>query len=139
RRLAAGILMLAYLSGFLLVFVVHESALAYPVLIRLVGPASLENPAPLRHIDPTCRLRGWRATLAVDIDRLRADLRREGKEPIVAGTSWNVPGELGVYCEGHPQVYCLGWAVGERHSQYDLWPNPFDNPNDFKGQTFIIV
>ena len=58
---------------------------------------------------------------------------------MLAGCSWNIPGELGLYCEGQPQAYCVGWAVGERHSQYDLWHNPFDDAEDFKGRTFIIV
>ncbi len=50
-----------------------------------------------------------------------------------------MPGELGVYCQGHPQVYSFGLAVGDRHSQYDLWDNPIDNPRPFLGRTFLVV
>src|SRR5262249_47709007 len=138
RWLAQVNLALACAFGLLLVLFMHESAWAYPVLSRLVGPPTERNPAPLRRVDPTCRLRGWR-TLAAEVDAIRAALREEGIEPVLAGCTWNIPGELGVYCEGRPRVYSVGWAVGDRHSQYDLWANPFDNADDFKGRTFIIV
>ena len=103
-----------------------------------MGPTTEHNPAPLRGVDPTCRLRSFR-TLAAEVDAIRAELRAEGVEPVLAGCTWNIPGELGVYCEGHPHAYSIGWAVGDRHSQYDLWPNPFDNADEFKGRTFVIV
>ena len=138
RRVTQFNLLLASTVGVLLVVFVHESALTYPLLMRVVGPATSASPAPLRRLDPTCRLRGWQ-TLAKAVDEMKADLRSKGDEPILAGCNWNIPGELGLYCEGQPTVYCLGWAVGERHSQYDLWHNPFDSPDDFKGRTFIIV
>ena len=139
RRLTRLGLRLAMAAGLLLVVCVHESDQMYPLLTNLVGPATPQNPAPLRRIDPTCRLRGWRTTLAAKVDALRANLRAQGEEPVLAACSWNIPGELGLYCAGQPQVYCLGPAAGERHSQYDLWYNPFDNATDFVGHTFIIV
>src|SRR5262249_42658632 len=93
----------------------------------------------LRRLDPTCRLRGWRF-LAAKIDRLRAQLRRGGVEPVLAGTAWNIPGELAFYCEGNPAVYSLGLALGDRHSQYDLWrANPLADADRFTGKTFILV
>jgi hypothetical protein len=139
RRLTQFNLGLACTGGLLLILFMHESDWTFPILAKLVGPARPDQPAPLRRVDPTCRLRGWRTTLAVEVDRLRAQLRQQGTEPILAGSTWNIPGELGLYCEGQPQVVCIGEAVGERHSQYDLWPNPFDNPEAFRGRTFIIV
>jgi Dolichyl-phosphate-mannose-protein mannosyltransferase len=138
RRLTQINLALACTGGLLLVLFMHKSDWTFPILAKLAGPARPGDAAPLRRVDPTCRLRGWR-TLAEEVDRLRAELRRQGIEPILAGSIWNLPGELGVYCEGQPQAVCVGWAVGDRHSQYDLWLNPFDNPDDFKGRTFIIV
>jgi hypothetical protein len=37
-------------------------------------------------------------------------------------------------------VYCLALAVGNRHSQYDLWhPNPLADPEPFRGRTMIHV
>ena len=54
-----------------------------------------------------------------------ASVPETGQEAVVAGTVWNVPGELGVYCKGHPPTFSFGLAMGDRHSQYDLWhPNP---------------
>jgi 4-amino-4-deoxy-L-arabinose transferase-like glycosyltransferase len=138
RRLTQALLTLACAGGLLLIVFVHESAWAYPLLSQVVGPATEHNPMPLRRVDPTCRLRGWRK-LAAEVDKLRDELRQSGDEPVLAGCSWNIPGELGLYCDGHPQAYCVGWLGGERHSQYDLWRNPFDNLDDFRGRTFIVV
>ena len=34
----------------------------------------------------------------------------------------------------------LGPALGDRRSQYDLWrPNPVDDPETFRGRTFVII
>jgi hypothetical protein len=74
------------------------------------------------------------------VDRLRRELaEEEGREPVLVGASWPLPGELGLYCEGQPQVYSLGRALGDRHSQYDLWPGPLTNPEAFLGRTFLVV
>ncbi len=29
--------------------------------------------------------------------------------------------------------------MGDRHSQYDLWPNPLRDVESFRGRTFIVV
>jgi hypothetical protein len=139
RRVAQVNLGFACIGGLLLIVFMHESDLAYPLLKQLVGPPTEARPAPMRRLDPTCRLRGWR-TLAAEVDRIRAELREDDEaEPVLAGCTWNVPGELGLYCNGQPRVFCFGRATGERHSQYDLWPNLFDKPDHFKGRTFIVV
>ncbi len=124
--------------GVALTLFVHNTTRLQPVLAWLSGPPTPENRFPLRRFDPTCRLRGWR-TLAAEVDRLREELAAEGDDPILAGYSWTVPGELGLYCKGHPQAYSFGLIYGDRHSQYDLWHNPIDNPEAFVGRTFIIV
>ncbi len=127
-------------AGLLVVFFMYESQKLRFILVPLAGKATEAQPCPLRRVDPTCRLRGWR-TLAQEVDRVRAEERlREGAEPVVAGMGWSLPGELGFYCEGHPQVYSIGLIHGDRHSQYDLWhPNPTDDPEHFRGRTFVIV
>src|SRR5262249_7840555 len=125
--------------GLLLTVLMHDSALARPLLAQLAGSPSERRPAPLRNLDPTCRLRGWR-TLAAEVDKLRQLLRVQDAEPVLIGASWTLPGQLGFYCEGPPQVYSLGLAVGDRHSQYDLWrPNPLNDPQAFSGRSFILV
>jgi hypothetical protein len=139
RRLSYASLVTACGLGLLLNMLVLRSDWFYPVLIPLAGPPSASQPLPLRCYDPTCRLKGWH-TLAAEVDRRRAELRAAGIEPVLAAATWALPGELGFYCEGHPTVYSIGPAFGDRHSQYDLWhPNPIDEIEAFSGQTFIIV
>jgi hypothetical protein len=138
RVTAAGVASACVLGLFVSVFM-HGTQRLYPVLTRLVGPPRGEFDFPLRRVDPTCRLRGWRA-LAVVLDRWRAVLRGiDGEEPVLAGVSWTFPGELGVYCAGHPQAYSVGPVLRERHSQYDLWPNPVADGERFRGRTFLVV
>jgi hypothetical protein len=139
RRLARVCLGMGCGLGVAVTLLMHYGEQAQPVLLRLSGPASAERPLPLRRFDPTCRLRGWR-TLAAEVDRLRLQLRREGVEPVLAATTWTLPGELAFYCRGQPTVYCLGLALADRHSQYDLWrPNPVRAGERFVGKTFVIV
>jgi hypothetical protein len=139
RRLSQVSLGLSCLLGLLLTLAVHRSDLFRPVLLSVSGPASPQRPFPLRRFDPSCRLKGWR-DLASEIDRVRQRVRRGGNEPIVAATSWAIPGEVGFYCDGHPTVYNIGRVQGDRHSQYDLWrPNPLADPEAFRGRTFLIV
>lgn len=124
--------------GLSLTVVLHRSQWIHPVLEKWAGPATPSNPFPVRKLDPTCRLRGWRY-LSSQIDVLRNRLRAQGIDPVLAGISWSVPGEIGVYCAGHPQAYSLGLLQGDRHSQYDLWTNPLYHPEEFLGKTFLIV
>jgi 4-amino-4-deoxy-L-arabinose transferase-like glycosyltransferase len=125
--------------GLLAILVLHFPALSRPVLVSIVGRPSTKHPMPLRRIDPTARLRGYR-TLAEAVDRVCEQVRAQGQEPIIAATFWNVPGILGVYCDGHPQVYTLGPALYDRRSQLDFWrPNPLWDPEEFRGRTFVLV
>jgi 4-amino-4-deoxy-L-arabinose transferase-like glycosyltransferase len=125
--------------GLTLTVVAHHSNWAHPLMEQLAGPATIEQPYPVRRFDPTCRLRGWRRTLAARIDELRRQLAEQGQDVVIAAGSWSMPGELGVYCSGHPDVYCVGLLLGDRHSQYDYWPGPMKQPEEFRGRTFIIV
>lgn len=139
RRLQFGGLALACLAGTVLTLVIHRTDLVYPLLARAAGEPTAAQPLPLRRFDPTCRLRGWR-TLAAAVDRWREQLRAEGDEPLLAGTGWAMPGEIGFYCAGQPTVYSVGPALGDRHSQYDLWrPNPIDDAEAFQGRTFLVI
>ena len=136
RRLGLTALALVSLLGVATTVVVHHTDWMQPLLLRLSGPPTEDYPIPLRRFDPTCRLRGWHV-LAEAVDRERARVADE--DPVVAGASWTLPGELGAYCAGHPQVYSVGLAVGDRHSQYDLWPNPLADQAAFLDRTFIVV
>jgi hypothetical protein len=139
RRLIGTSVVCACTLGVVGTVLMHHSEWVQPVLLRFSGPATPERPLPLRRFDPTCRLRGWRV-LAAEVDRVREELRAEGIEPLLAGSAWTLPGELGFYCAGNPVVYSLGPALGDRRSQYDFWrPNPVWDPSAFEGRTFILV
>ena len=126
--------------GLALSTLVHYPGLMRSALASAAGPPTEKDPTPIRKLDPTARLRGWK-TLAHEVDTIRARVRMEtGAEPLVAGTVWNVPGALGVYCMGHPETYSFGLAMADRHSQYDVWrPNPLADAQAFRGRTFVFV
>ncbi len=136
-RTQAILLSLACTFGVLLTVVVHKSELVRP-LLTWWAPPTPTNPYALRNLDPTCRLRGWRF-LAAEIDRLRREYRAQGIELVLAGTNWSLPGEMGVYCEGHPQAYSIGLALSDRHSQYDFWVGPVTQPDQFLGKSFLVL
>jgi hypothetical protein len=138
KTIVAGLLGSCALGLFVIVLM-HHSEWFGRTLVSLSGPATPQHPLPRRRFDPTCRLRGWQ-TLGAVVDRLRDDLEARGIDPVLAATSWTVPGEVGFYCQGQPHVYSLGLALGDRHSQYDLWtPNPLSDPEHFCGRTFILI
>jgi 4-amino-4-deoxy-L-arabinose transferase-like glycosyltransferase len=140
RKLIVAGLVGAIWLGLVLSVGAHFPGLARPILAAVAGPASPDDPAPIRKLDPTCRLRGWR-TLAAELDRLRERVNREtGAEPVLAGMVWTTPGELAFYCRGHPEAYSFGLALADRHSQYDLWrPNPVADAQAFRGRSFLYI
>jgi len=106
-----------------------------PILAAILPAPSEANPAPIRKLDATARLAGWR-TLAAEVDRLRA----KNPDAAIAGMTWTIPGELAFHCSGRPEAYSFGPALADRSSQYDLWrPNPTSDPESFRGRTFIYV
>jgi 4-amino-4-deoxy-L-arabinose transferase-like glycosyltransferase len=139
RRLAWANLAATCLLGLVVSVFMHHSDWLYPALAKVAPLPTEKNPFPLRRFDPTCRLRGWH-TLTAEVDHLRDRLHAEGNDAVLAGAGWALPGELGFYCAGHPTVYSIGPAMGDRRSQYDFWrPNPIGDPDRFIGQTFIMV
>ena len=139
RRMALGFIGVFCGLGVLTTLLVYRSEWMTPVLASIAGPETAQQPMPMRRWDPTSRLKGWR-TLATEVDTLRKKLQEQGVEPVLAASSWNIPGEIGFYCKGQPTVYCLGPFVGERHNQYDWWrPNPVADADEFRGRTFILV
>ena len=115
----------------------HRSEWLHPGADLVDRPGHPGHPYPLRRLDPTCRLRGWR--LPGRRDRSLRESTAPGARAGAGRRCWNLPGEMGVYCAGHPQVYSVGLALGDRHSQYDYWHGPLNNPEDFKGRSFLIV
>jgi hypothetical protein len=139
HRLTYASLSIAYGLALAVTLLMHHTAWAQPIIARLSGPPTAKRPTPVRRLDPTCRLRGWRQ-LATEVDRLRLQLQAEGIDPVLAAGGWSMPGELAFYCQGHPTVHSLGLALADRHSQYDLWrPNPISDPDHFRGRTMIFI
>jgi 4-amino-4-deoxy-L-arabinose transferase-like glycosyltransferase len=125
--------------GLLLSVMMHEPIHLQPVLLHLAGPASDQYPMPIRRVDPTSRLRGWRC-LAAEVDRVRAELKTRAIEPVLAAERWTQAAELGFYCQGNPAIFCLGGLLRDRDSQYDLWrPNPCADAAVFHRRTFLLV
>ena len=140
RAVARFWLGFAVVFGLTFTVLARVPGLLRPTLATFVATPSETEPAPVRRLDPTARLSGWR-TLAERVDELRAKVAaEEGVEPLVAAMTWNQPGELGFYCKGHPEVYSFGPAIADRHSQYDVWrPNPVADAQVFRGRTFVYV
>ncbi len=140
-RWAATGLVLTIASGLIVTMLLHFPGLFRPTIARICPEPTVAKPFPVRLMDVTARVSGWKE-LAGEVDQIRDRIRREtGQEPVLAGTYWTVPGVIGCYCQGQPQVYAIGVANGsDRYSQYDLWrPNPVADAQAFRGRTFIIV
>jgi hypothetical protein len=127
--------------GLAVVFVTHYPAVVRPLLARLAAPPTEAEPAPVRRLELSSRLVGWK-TLGAEVDRIRARVAAEtGREPVLAGTYWTIPGQLRFSCVGHPDAYAIGIPNrSDRHSQYDFWrPNPVADAQAFRGRSFVVV
>ena len=140
RKVAAGCLALAIALGIAFTIAVRYPGLIRPVLVAFAPEATPYDRTPVRKVDPTGRLAGWR-DLGEAVGQVRDRVTAEdGVEPVIAGMNWMVPGEVSFYCPGHPEVYSFGVALCDRHSQYDLWrPNPLADAQLFRGRTFVYV
>jgi hypothetical protein len=139
-RVWRAAMLISALMGTLMSLAIHHPSLYRPLLASWLPSATVERPIPLRRLDPTCRLAGWRQ-LAAAIDRMSDERERlDGVRPVIAVMNWNVAGEIGFYAAGNPTVYSFGALAGERHTQYDLWrPNPIADAQVFEGRTFLYV
>lgn len=120
--------------GSIVVGIIHATPVIQPLIAKALPVPDERNPFPIRKVDPSCRLMGWR-DLASKIDEERS--RNPGL--VIAVHRWSSAGLLGFYCKGRPKVECLGAALGDRHSQYDLWPNPVSHPDRFIGKDFVVI
>jgi 4-amino-4-deoxy-L-arabinose transferase-like glycosyltransferase len=75
-------------------------------------------------LDPTARLKGWRA-LSVAVERVLQRLPRPG-ETFVVATGRQYISELAFYLPKQPRVYRWHDVPGLVTSQYDLWAGPED-------------
>jgi 4-amino-4-deoxy-L-arabinose transferase-like glycosyltransferase len=116
----------------------------YPMVARLnVLPAPTpDRPAPIRKLDPTCRMIGYR-DLVPEVARQVEALRAQGLEPFVVAPTYPLTATLEFHLPGQPEVYCLGWSPGmaaEVINQHDLWhPNPRHDLSTFLDRPAVIV
>ena len=89
------------------------------------------------------KLRGFAERAAV-VQKQVEELRKEtGQQPLVVTTRYDTSSSLAFYLPGQPFVYCIMSNVGERQSQYDLWPglNQADDAGHlrFAGRPMVVV
>jgi undecaprenyl-diphosphatase len=95
------------------------TAIGLAVIVTAVSfyPGALGIPPQL---DPSARLRGWKA-LAIHLDGgAIPELGKKGKPFFIFSDRYQVSSELAFYLKGQPASYCVN--LGRRMNQYDLWP-----------------
>jgi 4-amino-4-deoxy-L-arabinose transferase-like glycosyltransferase len=131
--IAAGVLL-----GLTTVVLIHYSHWLYPVLTRLAPPDSDLDLTPMARVDPTSRLRGW-AALGQAVGRVWQAERAAGRDPFIVADDYQLASQIAFYTPGAPRLYCLQAVLGDRQSQYDLWPNPIRDPAAFAGRRCIYI
>lgn len=138
RRLANGVIVAGVLLGGGAVVAVHRMEWLLPVLARFAPPESPWNLTPLAKLDPTARLRGWSQLGAAVGSHLRLGVAGD-PEPFIVTDDYQAASEIAFYCPGEPDVYCLQSVLGDRQSQYDIWPNPIRDAERFIGRPCIYI
>jgi hypothetical protein len=132
----------AWVFSVALVIAFHHTEWFYPALAGYVPAPTEKSPAPLRLLDPTNRMRGYR-TLAQAVERHREALAARGDSPFVLTGTYALTSSLSYYLPGHPESYCLSWNYGMTASpvnQHDLWhPNPRHDLGAFRGKPALVV
>jgi hypothetical protein len=114
----------------------------YPLFRGWVPGPTAARPAPLRRLEPTCRMRGYRE-LAPAVEARLASLRAQGLDPFVLVPTYTLASTLSFYLPGQPEVYCISWSPGlplRAVNQHDLWrPNPRFDWQAFEHRPAVIV
>jgi len=111
-----GTIILAIVSGPL----VRDTSILYPWFPKLKW----------REIDPSIRLRGWKA-LGGHVSR---ELKVLGSGAFVLTDKYQTAGEMAFYVEGQPKTFYAGSYANDpgkrdRLSQYDVWPDRTLDPS----------
>jgi len=138
RRRMRGLVVAGSLCGAGSVILAHYTEALLPVFVWLARHAPPWEETPVAKYDPASRLRGWRL-LGPAIGRHLTALQVQGRDPFIVTDDYQVASEIAFYCPGHPAVYCLQAVLGDRASQYDIWPNPIRDPERFVGRPCIYV
>jgi hypothetical protein len=128
------------LANLTLAVLMRVPKLSLPIFASFVPLPTPDRVAPVRNLDPTAKLRGWKY-LGDAVETIRAQAEAEdGKPAHTAAMVWAWCGELSFYSSKKTQVYSFGAALGERQSHYDLLhPNPIADAQVFRGATFVYV
>jgi 4-amino-4-deoxy-L-arabinose transferase-like glycosyltransferase len=122
--------------------VMHHTEWLYPAIARVLPAPTTALPVPLRHYDPTARMRGHQE-LARAVQRTIERLEGRGTPSFVLTPTYALASTLEFYLPGQPETYCLGWNFGmtpQPVNQHDLWhPNPRHDPEAFHGRAAIMV
>jgi hypothetical protein len=120
----------------------HHTEWLYPAVARLLPAPTAACPVPLRHYDPTARMRGHQE-LARAVQRTIERLGTRGMPSFVLTPTYVLASTLEFYLPAQPETYCLGWNFGmtpQPVNQHDLWhPNPRHDPEAFHGRAAILV
>jgi hypothetical protein len=121
----------AVVFGVLMLPVVHDTEMLYPLLSRddkgtvdADGEGSSKrSQSTARQFDFSARLKGW----AEQGRRLSEPLRGLGPGAFVLCHDYQTTGEMAFYLDNQPKTYCAGSYFSEgrqkRYTQYDLWPD----------------
>jgi len=138
----AGVYIAAWCFSVAAVVSMHHTEWFFPMFARWVPASTKGLPAPLRRIDPTCRMRGHKQ-LAEEVAKRVSALQAEGASPFVLTPTYALTSTLSFYLPGQPETYCLSWNYGMTArpvNQHDLWhPNPRHEQATFRGRPAIIV
>ncbi len=135
RRAARGLIAAGVVLGGSSVVVMHHTEWLTPAFAWLARHEPPWNLTPVAKYDPTARLRGW-SDLGQAVGRIRQDMPANA---FIVADDYQVASEIAFYCPGQPQVYCLQAALGDRQSQYDIWPNPIRDAALFVGRPCLYV
>ncbi|MBL8879147.1 MAG: glycosyltransferase family 39 protein, partial [Phycisphaerales bacterium] len=124
-------------TGLLTGLVLHRTELLLPLLRFAARAAPSWELTPAAKFDPTSRLRGWSKLAA--IDGILAHEAADGRDPFIMTDDYQLASQIAFYCPSHPRVFCAQAALGQRQSQYDIWPNPIRDAEQFIGRTCIYV
>jgi len=147
RRRVGAFIAAGVVLGGCEVLAAHRSEWLTPVFVWLARgapPLGLTPPAPpweltpVAHYDPAARLRGW-AELGTAVGAALRDERTAGREPFILAGDYGAASEIAFYCPGNPEVYSAQSVVGNRRSQYDVWPNPIRQRAEFVGRPCLYV
>jgi hypothetical protein len=138
RRAAGAVIAAGAVLGGAAVIVLHHTEWLMPAFTWLARHEPPWNLTPTARYDPTSRLRGW-SELGAAVGRVLESERNAGRDPFIATDDYQTASQIAFYCPGQPQVYCLQAALGDRQSQYDIWPNPIRDAERFVSRPCIYV